>query len=40
MGCSEKDSKKLQIVQTFATKSITGRKKRDSGTAALQELKF
>ena len=39
-GCSETDSKKLQIVQNFAAKSITGRKKRDSATAALKELKF
>ena len=39
-GCNETDSKKLQIVQNFAAKSITGRRKRDSASAALKELKF
>ena len=39
-GCGALNSKKLQIVQNFAAKSITGNKKRDSATQSLSKLKF
>ena len=39
-GCSKQNSNKLQIVQNFAAKSITGNKKYDSATASLKKLKF
>ena len=39
-GCSKKLSHSLQIVQNFGAKSITGRGKYDSATAALRELKL
>lgn len=39
-GCGKTNSSKLQIVQNFAAKSITGNKKSDSATASLQKLKF
>lgn len=39
-GCGAVNSKKLQTVQNFAAKSITGNKKRDSATKSLSELKF
>ena len=39
-GCSQTNSNKLQKVQNFAAKSITGNKKSDSATASLQKLRF
>ena len=39
-GCGVVNSQKLQIVQNFAAKSITGNKKRDSATKSLEKLKF
>ena len=39
-GCSKKLSNSLQIVQNFASKSITGHKKYDSATASLRQLKL
>ena len=39
-GCTKKDSEKLQRVQNFAAKSITGNRKYDSATASLQKLKL
>ena len=39
-GCGVVNSKKLQTVQNFAAKSITGNKKRDSATQSLHKLKF
>ena len=40
VGCGKVNSQKLQIVQNFAAKSITGNKKRDSATNSLRKLKF
>ena len=39
-GCGKVNAKKLQVVQNFAAKSITGNKKRDSATSSLKKLKF
>ena len=39
-GCSKKNANKLQLVQNFAAKSITGNKKSDSATASLKKLRF
>ena len=39
-GCGTTNSNKLQLVQNFAAKSITGNKKRDSATKSLKKLKF
>ena len=39
-GCTKKDSEKLQRVQNFAAKSITGNRKYDSASASLRKLKF
>ena len=39
-GCGATNSNKLQLVQNFAAKSITGNKKRDSATKSLKKLKF
>ena len=39
-GCSIKNSKRLQRVQNFAIKSITGNRKHDSATKSFQELKL
>ena len=39
-GCTKKDSEKLQRVQNFASKSITGNRKYDSATASLRKLRF
>ena len=39
-GCSIKNSKRLQRVQNFAVKSITGNRKYDSATKSFQELKL
>ena len=39
-GCGKVNSQKLQTVQNFAVKSITGNKKRDSATQSFQKLKF
>ena len=39
-GCGKVNSNKLQIVQNFACKSITGNKKYDSATQSLTKLKF
>ena len=39
-GCGKVNSSKLQVVQNFAAKSITGHKKSDSATYSLQKLKF
>ena len=39
-GCTKKDSEKLQRVQNFAAKSITGNRKYDSASASLKKLKF
>ena len=39
-GCGSVNSKKLQITQNFAVRSITGSKKRDSASASFQKLKF
>ena len=39
-GCSMKNSNKLQHVQNFAVKSITGNKKHDSASRSFQELKL
>ena len=39
-GCGKTNSKKLQLVQNFAAKSITGNRKYDSATNSLQKLKF
>ena len=39
-GCTKKDSEKLQRVQNFASKSITGNRKYDSASASLRKLKF
>ena len=39
-GCRKKDSKKLQTVQNFAAKSITGNRKYDSATNSLTHLKL
>ena len=39
-GLSKANSNKLQTVQNFAAKSITGQKKYDSATAALEKLRF
>ena len=39
-GCSKTDSKKLQIAQNFAAKSITGNRKYDSATHSMSKLRF
>ena len=39
-GLTKANSNKLQIVQNYAAKSITGCKKYDSATASLQKLRF
>ena len=39
-GCGKVNSQRLQIVQNFAAKSITGNKKFDSATKSLTKLKF
>ena len=39
-GCTKQDSEKLQRVQNFASKSITGNRKYDSASASLRKLKF
>ena len=39
-GCAEKDKKRLQTVQNFAAKSITGNKKQDSASQSLNKLNF
>ena len=39
-GCTERNSKRLQIVQNFAVKSITGNRKHDSATPSFKELNF
>ena len=39
-GCSEKNTKRLQLVQNFAVKSITGNKKYDSASNSFKQLKF
>ena len=39
-GCSVKNSNKLQRVQNFAVKSITGNRKYDSASRSFQELKL
>ena len=39
-GCGKKESLSLQKVQNFAAKSITGKRKSDSATESLKELKF
>ena len=39
-GCGKVNSQKLQTVQNFAARSITGNKKRDSATYSLRKLKF
>ena len=39
-GCGKINSNKLQIVQNFAAKSITGHKKHDSATFSRNKLKF
>ena len=39
-GCGVVNSQRLQTVQNFAIKSITGNKKSDSATKSFQKLKF
>ena len=39
-GCGVVNSQRLQTVQNFAVKSITGNKKSDSATQSFQKLKF
>ena len=39
-GCGKVNSQRLQIVQNFAAKSITGNKKFDSATKSLTKLKY
>ena len=39
-GCSKRNSNRLQRVQNFAVKSITGNRKYDSATKSFEELKF
>ena len=39
-GCSKTNSRKLQVSQNFAARSILGKSKYDSGKAALRELKL
>ena len=39
-GCRQKDSRRLQSVQNFAAKSITGHRKYDSATNSLKQLNF
>ena len=39
-GCDEKDSKSLQKVQNFAARSICGRRKYDSASQSLKELRL
>ena len=39
-GCGSVNSKKLQISQNFAVRSITGSKKHDSASASFKKLKF
>ena len=39
-GCRQIDSKRLQSVQNFAAKSITGHRKFDSATDSMQQLKL
>ena len=39
-GCGKLNSNKIQLVQNFACKSITGNRKHDSATSSLTKLKF
>ena len=39
-GCSKTDAKRLQTVQNFAVKSITGNKKYDSASNSFKQLKL
>ena len=39
-GCTKKDSNRLQIVQNFAVKSISGNRKYDSAKNSFQQLNF
>ena len=39
-GCGKLNAQKLQTVQNFAAKSITGHRKRDAATPSLHKLKF
>ena len=39
-GCTKKDSNRLQLVQNFAVKSITGNRKHDSAKNAFKQLNF
>ena len=39
-GCRQKETRRLQSVQNFAAKSITGHRKYDSATNSLKQLKF
>ena len=39
-GCDEKDSKSLQKVQNFAARSICGRRRYDSASQSLKELRL
>ena len=39
-GCGKVNSQRLQIMQNFAVKSITGNKKSDSATSSFKKLKF
>ena len=39
-GCDERDSKSLQKVQNFAARSICGKRRYDSATQSLKQLKL
>ena len=39
-GCTKKDSNRLQLVQNFAVKSITGNRKHDSAKNSFKQLNF
>ena len=39
-GCGKINANNLQLAQNYAARSILGRKKRDSATAALKQLRF
>ena len=39
-GCGKTNSKRIQIAQNFAVRSITGNRKRDSASASFNKLKF
>ena len=39
-GCDEKDSKSLQKVQNFAARSICGKRRFDSASQSLKELRL